>query len=253
MNCGKCVAVCPVGIHQISKEELRHVVDRNIQCVGCRKCLEVCPTRALQIMGEEKTISELLEIVKEDKTFYEQSGGGVTLGGGEVTMQPEAAISLLQACKLDGINTAIETCGYTKKEDLLRIAEFVDLFLFDIKQFNSEKHSQWTGVRNERILDNLQELLHRRYNVKIRMPLLKGVNDAQEDIEGVINFLMPYKDNKNFKGIDLLPYHKLGVAKYKQLDMEYQIEGDPSLSAEDLDRIEGWITKYDFPVKVIRH
>ena len=137
VNCGKCVAVCPVGIHQISKEELRHVVDRNIQCVGCRKCLEVCPTRALQIMGEEKTISELLEIVKEDKTFYEQSGGGVTLGGGEVTMQPEAAISLLQACKLDGINTAIETCGYTKKEDLLRIAEFVDLFLFDIKQFNS--------------------------------------------------------------------------------------------------------------------
>ena len=253
VNCGKCVSVCPVGIHQISKEELRHVVDRTVQCIGCRKCTEVCPTRALQIMGEEKTISELLEIVKEDRMFYEQSGGGVTLGGGEVTMQPEAARSLLQACKLEGINTAIETCGYTKKEDLLRIAEFVDLFLFDLKQFNPEDHSKWTGVRNERILDNLQELLHRRYNVKIRMPLLKGVNDGQEEIEGVINFLMPYKDNKNFHGIDLLPYHKMGVAKYKQLGIDYPIEGDPSLSGEDLDRIEGWITKYDFPVKVIKH
>ena len=253
VDCGKCVNACPVGIHQISKEELRHVVDRSLQCIGCRKCSDVCPSRALEIMGEEKTISELLEIVKEDEMFYQTSGGGVTLGGGEVTAQPEAAISLLQACKMNGINTAIETCGYTKKEDILRIAEFVDLFLFDLKQFAPEDHAKWTGVRNERILDNLQELLHRRYNVKIRMPLLKGVNDGQEEIENVINFLMPYKDYKNFQGIDLLPYHKMGVAKYKQLDMEYPIEGDPSLSAEDLDRIEGWISKYDFPVKVIKH
>ena len=133
------------------------------------------------------------------------------------------------------------------------MAEFVELFLVDIKQFDPETHSYWTGVRNERILDNLQELLHRRYHVKIRMPLLKGVNDGQKEIEGVINFLMPYKDLKNFHGIDLLPYHKMGVAKYKQLDVPYPIEGDPSLSAEDLDRIEGWIKKYDFPVKVIKH
>ena len=122
VSCGKCVPVCPVDIHQISKEELRHVVDRSLQCVGCRKCTEVCPSRALEIMGEEKTISELLEIVKEDRMFYEQSGGGVTLGGGEVLAQHEAALSLLQACKLEGIHTAIETSGYVKKEDHFRAA-----------------------------------------------------------------------------------------------------------------------------------
>ncbi len=99
-----------------------------------------------------------------------------------------------------------------------------------------------------------RELLTWRYNVKIRMPLLKGVNDGQEEIEGVINFLMPYKDNKNFHGIDLLPYHKMGVAKYKTTwESIIRSKGIPSPSGEDLDRIEGWITKYDFLVKVIKH
>ncbi len=116
------------------------------------------------------------------------SGGGVTLGGGEVLMQPEAATSLLMACKQEGINTAIETCGYTKLETILKVAEFVDLFLFDIKNINSDRHHELTGVRNERILENLQELLKNKYNVKIRMPLLKGINDSQDEIEKLWNF-----------------------------------------------------------------
>ncbi|WP_312648406.1 choline TMA-lyase-activating enzyme [Aminipila sp.] len=252
-NCGACVSVCPVGIHSISKDNQKHEVSQNIDCLGCGKCVEACNAKALTVVGEVKTISELLEIILEDKTFYDVSGGGVTLGGGEVTMQTEAATSLLQACKQEGINTAIETCGYTKLENILKIAEFTDLFLFDIKQINSDKHFELTGVRNELILSNLKELLHRRYNVKVRMPMLKGINDSEEEIRQVIEFLMPYRDCKNFKGIDLLPYHKLGVNKYNQLGMEYPIKGDPSLSDEDLDRIESWIKKYDFPVSVIRH
>ncbi len=252
-NCGACVSVCPVGIHSISKDTQEHEVQHNIDCLGCQKCVEVCNAKALTIVGEVKTISELMEIILEDKTFYEVSGGGVTLGGGEVTMQTEAATSLLQACKQEGINTAIETCGYTKTENILKIAEFTDLFLYDVKQMDPDKHFEWTGVRNEQILTNLKELLHRRYNVKVRMPMLKGINDSEEEIRQVIEFLMPYRDQKNFRGIDLLPYHKLGVNKYNQLGKEYPIKGDPSLSDEDLDRIEGWIKKYDFPVSVIRH
>ncbi|GAA0121984.1 choline TMA-lyase-activating enzyme [Clostridium faecium] len=253
VNCGACVSVCPVSIHTISKETQKHEVNHDIDCIGCGKCKEACLKSAISIIGETKTISELLEIIEEDRTFYEMSGGGVTLGGGEVLMQPEAATSLLMACKQAGINTAIETCGYTKLETILKVAEFVDLFLFDIKNINSDKHFQLTGVRNEQILENLQELLRRKYNVKIRMPLLKGINDSQDEIEKTMEFLTPYKDYKNFKGIDLLPYHKMGVNKYNQLGMEYPIEGDPSLKNEDLDRIEGWIKKYDLPVKVIRH
>ncbi len=252
VSCGACVPVCPVGIHSISKDG-EHIIDRNIDCLGCGKCVEACTYSALEVAGKQQSISELLEYVEEDRAFYDQSGGGVTLGGGEVTSQPEAAINLLMACKQEGINTAIETCGYTKKETILRFAEFVDLFLFDIKHIDPDRHFELTGVRNEMILENLQELLKHRHNVKIRMPMLKNINDSEAEIRGVIEFLMPYKDYKNFKGIDLLPYHKLGVNKYNQLGMDYPIKGDPSLDEEDLDRIEGWIKEYDFPVSVIRH
>ncbi|MCE7699593.1 MAG: radical SAM protein, partial [Methanobacterium paludis] len=159
----------------------------------------------------------------------------------------------LMMCKQEGINTAIETCGYTKLETILKMAEFVDLFLFDIKHVDSQRHYELTGVHNERILNNLKELLLKRYNVKVRMPLLKGINDSQHEIESVIDFLKPFRDYKNFKGIDLLPYHKLGVNKYSQLDKKYPIEGDPSLSNDQLNRIESWIKKYEFPVAVVKH
>ncbi|AIY80088.1 choline TMA-lyase-activating enzyme [Clostridium botulinum] len=253
VNCGACVDACPVGIHTISKESLKHEVNRNIDCLGCGKCVDACLESSLSIVGQVKTISELLEIIEEDRAFYDISGGGVTLGGGEVLMQPEAACNLLMACKQDGINTAIETCGYAKLESVLKVAEFTDLFLFDIKHIDSDRHFQLTGVRNEQILENLKELIRRKYNVKIRMPLLKGVNDSNEDIENVMKFLIQFKDYKNFKGIDLLPYHKMGVNKYNQLGIEYPIKGDPSLNNEDLDKIESWIKKYDLTVKVIRH
>jgi len=253
IDCGACVDVCPAGIHTISKADGKHSISDTSDCLGCGKCVEVCAQSALSMVGEMKTISELLELIEEDRQFYEISGGGVTLGGGEVLMQPEAAINLLMACKQQGINTAIETSGYAKTEVILKAAEFIDLFLFDIKHMNPERHFELTGVRNEMILGNLKELLHRRYHVKVRMPLLKGVNDSRQDIDQIIEFLRPYRDYKNFKGIDLLPYHKLGVNKYNQLGKEYPITGEVSLGTEDLKRIEGWIKEYDFPVSVIQH
>ncbi|MCI1985761.1 MAG: choline TMA-lyase-activating enzyme [Lactobacillus sp.] len=251
-NCMACVDVCPMGIHYID-ENGHHQVRRDRSCNGCRKCVAVCPMAALNISGEVKTISELLKLVHEDDAFYETSGGGITLSGGECTAQPEGAITLLQACKDDGINTAIETCGYAPTENLMKIAEHVDLFLYDLKHMDPVKHNELTGMSNEKILANLTKLLQEGYNVKIRMPMLKGINDSEEEIDAVIDFLKPYKDLPNFKGINLLPYHKLGVNKYSQLGMKYPVDGDPSLSDADLDRIEGMIKKYDFPVAVIRH
>ncbi len=252
-ECGDCAKVCPVGIHQFDNLTKIHTIDRSIQCIGCKKCEEICNNSALRIVGESKTISELLEIIESDRTFYETSGGGVTLGGGEVLMQPEAATNLLMACKNIGINTAIETSGYAKLETILKVAEFTDLFLFDIKHIDSAKHMEWTGVRNEDILNNVAILLENKNNVQIRMPLLKGVNDQKKDIEKIMEFLEPYKSYKNFKGIDLLPYHKMGVNKYTQLGMDYKIKNNPNLSDEELDNIENWIKNYDLKVKVIRH
>lgn len=253
VHCGACVPVCPVGIHRIVPGTQRHEVARDVECIGCRKCEEACPESALAVVGEVKTISELMEVIEEDRPFYEVSGGGVTLGGGEVLMQPEAATSLLMVCRQRGIHTAIETCGYARPETIEKVAEFVDLFLYDVKHMNSEKHRELTGVRNEMILGNLKWLLENRFNVKIRMPLLKGVNDGAEEILQLVDFLKPYKELRNFKGVDLLPYHKMGVNKYAQLDMEYPIAGDPKLSDADLERIENSIKQYDFPVSVIRH
>ena len=249
VSCGSCVPVCPQKIHSISSSG-EHIIDRSIDCIGCGQCVEACIPDALKVAGEQVPISELLEYVEQDRAFYDQSGGGVTLGGGEVTSQPEAAINLLQACKQEGLHTAIETCGYTKKETILRFAEYVDLFLFDLKHIDPDRHFELTGVRNEMILENLEELIMKRNHVKVRMPMLKGINDSEAEIRG---FLKPFREFKNFEGIDLLPYHKLGVNKYVQLGMDYPIEGDPSLDDADLDRIEGWIREYDFPVSVIRH
>ena len=252
VSCGSCVPVCPQKIHSISSSG-EHIIDRSIDCIGCGQCVEACVPDALKVAGEQVPISELLEYVEQDRAFYDQSGGGVTLGGGEVTSQPEAAINLQQACKQEGLHTAIETCGYTKKETILRFAEYVDLFLFDLKHIDPDRHFELTGVRNEMILENLEELIMKRNHVKVRMPMLKGINDSEAEIRGVIEFLKPFREFKNFEGIDLLPYHKLGVNKYVQLGMDYPIEGDPSLDDADLDRIEGWIREYDFPVSVIRH
>ena len=252
VSCGSCVPVCPQKIHSISSSG-EHIIDRSIDCIGCGQCVEACIPDALKVAGEQVPISELLEYVEQDRAFYDQSGGGVTLGGGEVTSQPEAAINLLQACKQEGLHTAIEPCGYTKKETILRFAEYVDLFLFDLKHIDPDRHFELTGVRNEMILENLEELIMKRNHVKVRMPMLKGINDSEAEIRGVIEFLKPFREFKNFEGIDLLPYHKLGVNKYVQLGMDYPIEGDPSLDDADLDRIEGWIREYDFPVSVIRH
>ncbi len=252
VHCGACVPVCPVGIHRIT-DAGKHEVNRSINCIGCRACEEHCPESALSIAGEKKSISELLEIVEEDRPFYEISGGGITLSGGEAMMQPQAAESLLAACQSRGINTAIETCGYAKQDVLRRIARFMDLFLFDLKHMNSEKHLELTGVRNERILSNLKFLLNEGYRVAVRMPLLRNVNDSKEEIIEVINFLRPYAGYKNFIGVNMLPYHKLGVNKYRQLDREYPVAGDPVLSDEDLDRIEAQFQQANFPVTVIRH
>lgn len=255
INCGTCSSVCPVNIHYLQNKEngLLHKVDRSIDCLGCRKCEKVCPKHALSIAGSDKTISEVLEIIQQDALFYLSSGGGVTLGGGEVTAQPEFATNLLMECKRMEIHTAIETCGYTKIESLLMIAQFTDLFLYDIKHIDSERHYELTGVHNERILDNLTELIKRGFNVKVRMPLIKGLNDSEDTIKKTMTFLQAFKEYKNFKGIDLLPYHKLGINKYKQLDMKYSITEDLSFKDEELDKIQEYINDYALEAKVIRH
>jgi pyruvate formate lyase activating enzyme len=252
VNCGACASVCPQGIHRMSATG-EHFIDRSIDCIGCNACEGICSTSALSVAGVYKTISELVDVIMEDKAFYDYSGGGVTLGGGEVTLQPEAAINLLAACKRRRVNTAIETCGYTKTETILKFAEYTDMFLFDIKHIDPALHQKYTGVRNETILGNLKELLERKHAVKVRIPLLHGINDADETLSGICDFLAPWADAGNFKGIDILPYHKLGVNKYNQLDMDYSLSGNPVMSEEALKRVTCLVESRGLKISVIRH
>ena len=251
VDCGACVAVCPVGVHKMV--DGKHVVDRDVQCIGCRRCEKACMYHALDVMGEDRSIDDIMDFLDEDADFYRMSGGGITLSGGEVLAQPEATLSILMAAKAHGYHTAIETCGYAPTPTIMRVAQYVDLFLFDIKQMDPVKHKFWTGVNNEQILCNVKELLENGYNVRVRMPLLKGVNDSKEEIDAVIAYFKPYRYQKNFDGVDLLPYHKLGVGKYASLGRDYEIKDDPSLSDDDLNRIEGWIKGADFKVSLVRH
>lgn len=251
VDCGACVAACPVNVHKMI--DGRHVVDRSIPCIGCRKCEKACMYHALEVMGDDRTIDDVIAFFDEDADFYRMSGGGITLSGGEVLAQPEAALSILMAAKARGYHTAIETCGYASALTIMKVARYVDLFLFDIKQMDPVKHKYWTGVNNEQILSNVRELLENGYNVRVRMPLLKGVNDSKEEIDAVIAFFKPYRYQKNFDGVDLLPYHKLGVGKYASLDLDYEIKDDPSLDDGELNRIEGWIKGADFKVNLVRH
>ena len=252
IHCGACVNACPANVHRISASG-EHSVDRTAECIGCRQCEAVCPASALAIAGEQKCISELITVVEEDIPFYRTSGGGITLGGGEALMQPEAAANLLMACKQKGIHTAIETAGYCRPEVIEEIAKVTDLFLFDFKQADSDKHYAATGVRNEMIQANLRWLLENRHTVQIRVPLVKGVNDGEADLLGMVRFLEPYMAGKNYLGIDLLPYHKMGVYKYGQLDREYPITGDPTLTDADLERVDSIIRQHNCPVSIIKH
>ncbi|MGF1731452.1 choline TMA-lyase-activating enzyme [Photobacterium kasasachensis] len=250
-QCRMCVEVCPTDTHYLDPVTFEHKVSDD-NCIGCGMCVDACPTNALAMIGEDKSITELLDIIEEDRHFY-HTGGGVTLGGGEVLAQPEAAINLLAMCKYSGINTAIETCGYAKREVIEKVAEHTDLFLYDIKHMISDEHYRYTGVHNELILDNLKWLLDNKQNVKIRFPLIKGVNDSEENLRLLVELISPYKDFKNFKGIDLLPYHKMGVHKYAQLGRKYAFDDYSRFTQEELVKVESYLKERAIPVSIIAH
>ena len=252
INCGKCVEACPQHVHAMV--DGKHKIYHEKMCLGIRNCERVCPVAAISVAGEIKKVGELLDIVEEDRIFYENSGGGVTISGGEPLLQHNGAADLLMACKHEGFNTAIETSGYAPREHLLQVAQYVDLFLFDIKLIDDIQHEHYTGVRNHQILDNFKILMELGYNARVRMPLLKDINTAVDYIERTVEFLKPYKDLPNFKGVDLLPYHKFGVNKYRQMGFEYPLEHvDPSVDEGTLATIGRLFKDGGIKVNIVHH
>ncbi|AKJ42542.1 choline TMA-lyase-activating enzyme [Pragia fontium] len=256
VNCGKCVEVCPTGVHYRQSDAAGnpvHRIDRTAECIGCRKCEEVCITNALDIVGKDVTVREMMDVIMQDYDFYQASGGGVTLGGGELSLQADFAAALLTQCKKMMINTAIETNGTTNLANYEKLAECTDLFLFDVKHIDTEQHKALFGVGNEGVIRNLERLVELNANIVVRMPLVRGYNDSYDAITGAIHYVMELAKRGKIQRIDILPFHQLGKTKYEKLDMIYPVKGDPSYSDEELDRLADFFTQFDFDIRLVRH
>lgn len=228
LHCGTCAARCPAGAITLTAEGT--VTVNAEQCTGCGTCASLCPGGALTPEGEEKTVDEILRICLQDRDFYEESGGGVTLSGGEALANPEA-LPLLKALKENGISTAVETCGFVSGSVMTGAAEVTDLFLFDIKHWDEQKHIEGTGVSNALPLKNMKMLLAAHKNVLPRMPVIPAYNDTAEDARGIARRLKEAGADR----IQLLPYHSFGERKYTLLGRAYAYEGLPSFREEQLE------------------
>jgi len=209
-GCGKCREKCPNSMEK---------------CELCGKCALYCPHDARKLCGREYTVDEVMREIRKDRSFYESSEGGVTFSGGECMLQIDFLEKLLKKCKADGIHTAVDTAGHVPYESFERILPYTDLFLYDVKCFDNEQHKRYTGVANERILNNLQRLLALKKSVWVRIPIIPTVNDTEEELLNIKAFLDSCSSPAK---IELLPYHALGEHKYAALGIDVHTFSVPS-------------------------
>ena len=235
-GCGACAAACPAGVHELGASRAsgpdgggEHEIAWSA-CRACGRCAEQCPSEALQIKGRFVTAEHVVERARRLRVFFQHSGGGVTLGGGEVTAQADFAAAILAGCRAAGIHTAIDTAGCCEWPTLQRLAALSDLVLYDLKLLDDALHRQYTGASNQQILDNARRLAgpsrasgSNQRNVQVRVPLIPGMTDTDENLRGIFKFLR----DSGLPCVALLPYNPSSAAKYEWLGRPYAIRGEP--------------------------
>ncbi len=240
VSCGLCVKACPRGAQAIDKEG-RHTLDR-ARCNVCGACVAACPTRALEMAGRSMTAGAVMDEVLKDRLFYTESGGGLTLSGGEPLLQPEFAAALLRAAREEGLHTAVETSGCCSWSRLEAILPLTDLFLYDLKEMDPLRHETFTGVPLKPILDTLSRLSEAGATIVLRLPFIPGCNARPDHIAAVAELAAgltgPLRQAQGrLAGVDLLPYHRLGEGKRARLGLA---ETAPAADVPEKETIAGW-------------
>jgi len=243
IGCALCSINCPSGA--ISMKDGKPVTNRN-ECIMCGKCSRICPARAREIMGSKVSVDDVIKEVEKDLIFYEESGGGATFSGGEPLSQSEFLGALLDGCKEKKIHTAVDTSGYIPWKILERLNSKIDLFLYDLKIMDDKRHKKYTGVSNNLILENLKKLCLVHHNIFIRFPIIPGINDDDQNIREMGEFLSSLK----IAQINLLPYHFMGIDKYKRLERIYKLADIHSPSKEKLSDISTILRNFNLKVKL---
>lgn len=226
--CGACTAVCSRGARSIVSGRLEF--DRTV-CIACGKCADVCRAGACEVCGREMSVPEVMEDVARDRIFYETSGGGMTVSGGECAARPEFTLALLRTVVSDGISCAIETSGYGDPEFYRAAASLGTLFLYDIKMLDPARHQKLCGTDNRRIMENLRLLFSLGARVILRLPLIPGVNDDDAELYALAEFLSEHRGK--YEAAQIMPYHGLGVGKARSLGRDGYDAADGALAADN--------------------
>lgn len=238
-GCGRCIPTCSTNALALGPDGVVHV-ERSL-CTNCGKCIDACFTGALDWFGWYLTVDELFDIVKRDEQYYRASGGGVTVGGGEPTFQPLFTYEFLKKCREHYIHSAVDTCGYTLTEAGLRVLEEADLLLFDLKGLDPVEHLKSTGVSNGPILANLKRLAAMGKPIIVRVPLIPGYTDSQQNVTATAELLSGLG---SVERVDLIAYHAYGTVKYAQLGREYALRETQYLSNDRLLEIQNVFEGY---------
>jgi pyruvate formate lyase activating enzyme len=244
-RCGTCQELC--AQHAIlPAPDGSFLTDRD-RCVLCGECVQACPFEAREITGREVTVGDVMADVEKDIVFYDESGGGVTVSGGEPLLQPHFLAMLLDACKEKEIHTAVDTTGFATPKVIDEVRHKIDLFLYDLKLMDDEKHQRFTGVSNTLILSNLKWLSDEGHAMVIRVPIIPSINDSEENIvqtgEFVASLAQPHQ-------VDILPYHDTAQDKYRRLDKAYRLPGLNSPAPEQMDDIATTLRRFGLQVTI---
>jgi len=244
IKCRHCMEICEPGA--ISFSESGPVLNPT-KCTLCGRCVTACPTGAWEIIGRKTSVAEVMAELRKDVVFYDQSGGGATFSGGEPLMQADFLVALLDACRAEGIHAAVDTTCHATAETLQSVAKVTDLFLCDVKHMNSELHERYTGIPNERALENIRMLAEAGKRIIIRVPIVPGFNSDGTNMERTVQFVQSLK---TVRRVDVLPYNRGGLEKAVRLNggidlMESQAPDDDTMA-----QIAGIFRRHGFEVKV---